>query len=863
MRKFRLVIFLIIVAFVCISIGGCGGNGALDNSGNNNTNNDTNTNNNNNSGDDFGSQEAAVLDKIYDFDEDGIPDTLDFDDVAEFDYDKYEVIQSREISIPSRHYLKRLSVLNSPDSFIADFTAGIEYTVEISKGDLYQYPIGRNLPNVEIINSMGNTLSFDAGEDEESDPLRQDLIEHSVYPPDEPYVICFTFTPSVTGRYVIKLSQVVSTDNIYDDITLFVYKELRNEDTGEAGYYKRYKLYDEDGNSSVTISMNDVTALRQAFNDAANIIIEERIISEDEELSPETKTISQVQAYLDCVRNVKQYYGIFDDYLERNIYKDINNYSDKSDTSSKAEVTASASTAGGTKIPAEIYGIPYDSTKFLGDGFYAVTGAKSQYYGVRGGRFINLPVPRNKRLKALYKAGFISSKEDAEKFTTTTSETAAQLGGFGFGAGYLDNSFFKFGLTATTFVIHYEATEPKYRMLDDDENYTLTWNAQNILNNQGSKFFRYVFGDYFLGGYQYGTIYDAAVTITTKTTEQLDRVKTYLSAEFNSEAKAEKADIINKAKEFLKNNEAAIAIKIRTAGINGSGNVSTVDTDNMSMIASSLAEFREKSKQLSSANLSPVYVMLKRFRLLPAVFNRMREENDEGLIPLSSEHSKKVMNFRRDMVSMHSYYNVIRDTDNMDYSVKQRYKSRYENLLITINPPDKSETYSLFNEEYAAKMKSTHDDMLKLNAELKAMGDRNAFYKILMIEQDKERNPSSSVLDRPYGPSGGSIGYLSFMSSKAVQSDINAGSDFQDEKNTFTGSEWEPKFNAGSGYIFCYIKVIANNIHDKERKALPPNIGHQTADFFFKCGSSRWLEWKINLHSMRFNSTLYPFSGLQ
>ena len=161
------------------------------------------------------------------------------------------------------------------------------------------------------------------------------------------------------------------------------------------------------------------------------------------------------------------------------------------------------------------------------------------------------------------------------------------------------------------------------------------------------------------------------------------------------------------------------------------------------------------------------------------------------------------------------------------------------------------------------QMKAAHDEMLKLNTELKNLGDRYAFYQLLMFEQDKERNPSSSVLYRPYGKSGGSIGYESFMSSKAVNDDINSGGNYEEEKNTFTGSEWTPKFDAGNGYIFCHIKVTANNIHDKERKAIPPNIGHRTADFYFKCGSSRWLEWKINLKSMRFNSNLYPFSGLK
>ena len=851
LKNFRFVISLMLIAFACISFSGCGGSGS--------------SLNNSNEGSTVVNKGTVIIEN--DLSEDDIPDVIEFEGVPEKSYAKDSVISGEIISIPSRTYLTRLNGVSSPDSFIINLTAGTEYTVEISKGYYYQYEIGHNVPDIEIINPQGNELDFlDLGESFDVNSeliLSEDVIELSVYPEENPYMICLTFTPSVTGSYTINLCQSASDDVVEDEITLFVYEELRNDEDNSAGYYKRYKFMDKEGNLSSTINMNDVMALRKAWNDAAESVIETwDIISDDEtatyeELEKVVIETPAVQAYLDCVKRLKQYYGIFDDYTELDEYQDINSYESESELES--EVTVAASSTKGTKIPAEIYGIPYDNSKRLGDGFYGITGAKSQYYGVRGA--INLPVPARKHVKALYKSGFISSQEDAERFTTTTSETAAQLGGFGFSAGYLNSSSFKFGLTSTTFVIHYEQTEPQYRMLDDDEDYALTWNAQNILNNQGTAFFRYVFGDYFVGGYQYGAIYDAVITVTTRTTEQLDRVKAYLSAELNSEEKAANKDIAIKAKEFLKDNDAVINIKISAVGVN----LSSLNTDDLSSISASLADFKEKLQKLSVRNLSPVYVMLKRFRLLPAVFNKMREDEDDGLIPMSPEHAKKVMNFRRDMITMHSYYNVVRDTDNMDQAVKNRFTRRYENILNTINPPNRSQTYSLFNEEYAAKMKSTHDEMLKLNSDLKDMGDRYAFYQLLMFAQDQEVkcNNENSLLNRPYGPSGGSIGYQTFMSSKAVQSDINAGSDFQDEKNTFAGSEWEPKFNAGADRIFCYIKVTANNKHDRERKAIPPNIGHRTADFFFKCGASRWLEWKIELRSMRFNSTLYPFSGLR
>jgi len=336
-----------------------------------------------------------------------------------------------------------------------------------------------------------------------------------------------------------------------------------------------------------------------------------------------------------------------------------------------------------------------------------------------------------------------------------------------------------------------------------------------------------------------------------------------LSASFNSEENAVSTDVTNKSKNFLKTNDATIAIEIRTAGINDDGGFEVTNTTDITNIASSLMQFREKLRKTSPEEFQPVYVMLKRYRLLPDVFKKMRAEKDSGLIPIPSAHSTKVMNFKRDMVTMHAYYNVLNDSNymTMDQEVKNSYGRRYDNIKNTVA----AQIDTLFDVSNAAQLQQLHDDMLKLNKELKTIGDRYVFYQLLMAAQDQEKksNESSNVLYRPYGYGGGSIGYLSFMSSPAVNADIQAGNGQSGEINTYTGSEWTPNFNAGSGYIFCYIKVTANNVNDKDRRANVPCIGTQRPSFFFKCGTNRWLEWKIELRSMKFTQDRYPFTGLK
>ena len=111
-----------------------------------------------------------------------------------------------------------------------------------------------------MLNPQGESLrfldlgTFDASYDARAViDLSDDVIELSVCPSDNPYMICYTFTPSVTGTYTINLSRVDLADSNSDaDVasaeadfehvpTMFIYKELRDgTERNEAGHYKRY-----------------------------------------------------------------------------------------------------------------------------------------------------------------------------------------------------------------------------------------------------------------------------------------------------------------------------------------------------------------------------------------------------------------------------------------------------------------------------------------------------------------------------------------------------------------------------------------------------------------------------------------------
>ncbi|MBR2209372.1 MAG: hypothetical protein IJ859_11245 [Synergistaceae bacterium] len=830
--------------------------------------------------------QSAAFDEDTDSDGDGVPDVLDFDDTEQKYYGENDSLQDIKISsIPSRHYLKKVANNTSFDaSFTADLTAGTEYTIEISEsagisGSTevadYAYPIGDNVPDVEILNPDGTALKFlDLGTyDENYDvdeviDLYSDVIELSYYPSDNPYMICYTFTPSVTGSYTINFSKTALADvdvALAEDEadfervpTLFIYEELRDgTDRNEAGHYKRYTFKDEDGNTSETVSMNDVMALRKAYN---NVVYD--ILSATEE-------IDQVTAYLECLGRLKKYYGIFDtsdidiggkhEVLEVGGTSIINE-NDPEESEDDVDITATASNAvslaanTGTQIKQQLFGIPYQDDFQPGVGYFALTGAQAATNAVRS---FTLNVPAQKKVKTNYTATFVSSQEDREKLSTTTTGASVSIGGFGLNAGYSSKSSFKFGLTSTTYVIHYEEVENEYRTLKDDE-YELKNRPKKILSADIGQF-RNRYGDYFVAGYKYGGTYDAFITITTKTMEQLDEVKTTLSANFKTAASAK---VENTTKETLTRNDARVSIEIKTAGIDVSQLKIPTTTTDISEVPRTLNAFMDALKTTTADSFQPVYVMMKRYSLLDDVDEAMEKQNDRGLVPISPTHATKILAFNREKLTMDAYYNVISDLESgqIDTAVKSKYASEYDNIVNTIGTnPD------FYLESNSAQMDELKNKMANLGTRLKAIGDRYTFYQYLMAAQRKEEScaSESDITKRPFGLNGGYVGKDSFAVSTAVTSDIAAGSEKSDFRNQYSGKSWEPTFDAGSGCVFCYVNVTANNTHDVTRTADLYCIGKSSASFHFTCGAGRWLEWKVSLRSMRFNSTLYPFNGLK
>lgn len=609
---------------------------------------------------------------------------------------------------------------------------------------------------------------------------------------------------------------------------------------------------------------------------------------------------AQVEAYFKCFHCLKEYYGIFtsedvqvntkqivNGEVSGDEYDEVGEWNTVSSNAENASVVSPAASgqlnAKGTTIKQELYGIPYTEDFQPGVGYFAITGIQATRNAVR--RFTLPPLnpnnPEKKKVISKYTASFVSSQEDREKISTTTTGASLAIGGFGLSASYSSTSKFKFGLTSTTFVIHYEEVENAYRVLNDEE-YKLRANAKKTLGESIPRF-RTNYGDYFVGGYKYGGTYDAFITITTQTMEQLEKVKSKFSASFNTESLSVSSDVGKETEETIKNNNATVSIKIITAGIDVSNIPEIPKSDskeklNMNNVVQSLNAFREALKKSSPSDYMPVYVMLKRYSLLDEYDEEMDRQKDSGLIPIKPAHARKVAAFNRQKLIMDSYYNVISDLNNqqIDGSIRDSYTKEYSAITneITIGGN------SFYAESNSARMDELKKTMENLSDRLKALGDRYVFYHVLVAKQKWEKSYSpSSIQYKSFGYQGGSVGTKTFNVSTAVTSDIAAGRyetfSRQEGATLFGTVKWGFGMEAcssnraalavsnGHEYVFCWAGVTAKNAYDNRRDVLnPPLIGSKRVTFQFESGGTRTADWEVSLQCMRFDRAMYPFFGL-
>ncbi len=519
--------------------------------------------------------------------------------------------------------------------------------------------------------------------------------------------------------------------------------------------------------------------------------------------------------------------------------------------------------------------MPYEDGYELGAGFSAITNLQP-LTGTALESF-TVPVPTAKTGSTHFTYSFITSKEDYEQKMGKNFSLSGAKAAVGGSLSVQSTNNMKFSLTSTTLIIHYEELENTYRTLPSLKDYKFNEDAQELIDaikdgEEDPNEFRKEYGDYFVAGYQYGGMYEAKISITTNTSEQLEKLKVELGAQLNKASEdvsktgtSGSLSFGTESQKTMNKYKAQITVDIRTIGA-GSTTPQIVALDDskdiasMGKVASELSKFRDGlAGSFTPATYAPVNVLLRRYRSLTG----MRKVID-GYIPIDPSHSANIMTFNGQLVALRGYWNVIGTLPRgvMDGEVQDDYRLKFDTLVNPIRAGGNA-----FYES-ADMIAKTLPQVVALAKEIKQVGDRYTFYQMLVDAQEKEaRLAGTGITSKPFGENGGSTGYKSFGVSAAVTSDIAKGKSDTKKHHTKLNigwDEWKPEFNAGEDYRNCWFEITAPHDKDNVREVLnAPAVGKQRSQFRFQAGYDRDGDWDVRYQTIYMPRSLYPFSGLK
>ena len=826
---FFTVLAVVMLAFFAFS-SGCGGSSSSDSPSSDTPSGSVPAQNS-------GTVVGNVIRLGFDDDNDNKPDVLDFDGVQQL----YINSSGSEVAgvVPFMVWMKKLATQSSPDIITANLDAGTAYSVEVSK-NFAEY-LGARIPDVEIADPNGNVLSD---------------VTLTTYPKSQPSMIICTFTPQTSGTYTIRVCNADgNTESDSDtDSVVFVYKEMHNS-KGENGYYARFVLSNADGSIQSEASMNEVIQLRKNFIEDNPFYLDE-VYGQDNDNGTRNRNNEGGE-------DITQSFGGYESY-EAIMKSKVGIYDDEDDEDSASSAEFSAAAADESTILSMITGIPYDADYVLGRGFKGITNMPAR--SLTALEAFELPVRTTRTGSTHFTYSFISSREEYEKKMGNNFSFGGTKGALGGSLSVQTTSNMKFGISSTTLVIHYDEMESTYRYLPPSE-YKLTEDAQMYLDMMPDEF-RDEYGDYFVAGYQYGGMYEAHITITTSTSEQLDKIKFQLGAKLRAmtasgDKVAASADVnfSRETQEILKKYNAQINVDIKTigAGATTPTNVMVPNSNDiaaMDNVVGSLTKFRnDLAASFSPETYAPLNVMLLRYRSITGVAAKLPAK-----IPVPFTHSALINEFNGELVNMKCYYNDVSSVA----AVRTQYSGQINRIVGLINAGDDDFYFDpAFVNEYLPKVR-------ELSSKLNEVSDRYAFYRMLVAAQEQEAGlAGSSVKDQPFGPNGGSTGYKTFSLSDVVTEDLKRGGYFtKSSPNDADGwKTWKPELDAGAGKRICWISVTAPHDNDNSREVLnKPAVGKQKASFSFESALTLVRsngDWKIEYQVVDMSGSLYPFVGLK
>ena len=834
------------------------------------------------------------------------------------------------------------------------------YIVKITNGDPY---LGLSL-NLTGDNLKNATLETDSDEESSTGCVLFIYKERRNEKDETGYYTNFKFkvgdktTNSISINDIIELRKMFL--ELYPDYFDKVYGQNLADDSLGMGYDFDWadfdKTYFDNRGYSAGQEKELEDLLKEGYFEDYAIFMEEVLANIGVVAEYADPTSQALEALSDTYPDTEEGDKAFDAMIDKLTSKDLEKYivdeiTGRKLSSDSTVNTVSTSAVGDdwSSIPADITGIPYEPRYYMGRGAMAFTMLDPP--GAATIRLENPPSPTPAQQKLAkfdeatsddlmksadllpkasdtndshpittdFYAKFVNTASQTEQLTKTTANVSLATSALGISAGTGSTNNFKFGLTSSTLVIHYEETELDYRELPEETRYA-AWEKAELFDaikedypDGEEKFiteFRNDYGDYYVSGYQYGACYDAYISITTQTSEQLSEVESKLGANLNLDSFSASADLTNTTKDTLKENKATIDVRIVTSGFGNTApmvippsnkNLPSGDVDAIDDVFTTLADFRSKIGGDNRASYAPVRVKMTRWKADPKISRRMRKKGyRSGNIPVTVGQSERISAFNTQLKSLRGYRNVVTGNAGIDSSTTTPLETRFSAIITRVS----SAGDRFYQDDYKASFDQTVKEVEDLSKGFKALADRYTFYTKLVIAQQQEKETYdklangvkatkegsdtfySYVRQMPFGADrGGSSGYSKYGVSEYVTADINAGKEVTRsvskrrkaaaERLVWSNTQYSDFDNAqpavltaDTDNVFCKVWVRSTNEDAKDDRARElvdgaPAVGKKNINFYFRSGYSSNIDWEIGGQSIKMTTTDYPFSGLK
>ena len=667
----------------------------------------------------------------------------------------------------------------------------------------------------------------------------------NILPPGDPCILSYTFTAPQTGTYTFTFHEVEFIPSDIEDVPY------------------EFKIYRAD-DASVNVLENMFSALEITVGDRCNFNLQRILLRFATKFNENGIPLSFTNEFYED----EIYKNFIVDILRKYDYdvidSDVTTLNVKINVQVNIRVTqrgnAVSSAVDYKEIASVVEGVPYDNIFSPGMGFYADSGRSKSDNALE--KFA-VPTPKDGNNIPTDKRFYVTSISTAEEHDREQELQAMSnfaLAQNAWEGCPVTSTNIRLGQISKTVVARYEAIEQKSRVVDISS-LKFGEEAQEILDDGDSDYFRNEFGDYFASGYQWGFRYIVFIAVTAQNTTDLNTAVDYVET-IMSRAGAGNVDqdTINKLIDMTN-----VYMEVQKITLL---NDSTPQIDTglgIQSVAENFSDFAQNAWKIEKDQYVKLKATLTRFREIPAANNVIPAK-----LPITTDHFNAIRDMTKLIFLTRCYFKALMSipVNNLGNKLHQGWSDEFNTLIKTIQGQISSICQ---NENLVRDYKGQFDALCKKYQEL----IKHYIFFLRLIEawnnQGRGFWNSKDGINQAY-----EWRLKTYSHSAVVQSDYYNGGKSLRVQEKYWRPVWHfgeeiaecPKWNIkcnqdNNGWRYCWLRVEHRNTPNSSGVGQSyPTLGSTSLHWFFESSTGHRAVWWGDAQIVYMPPDCYPFLGL-